>query len=95
MLWRRPISLWRFAEKQESKKPDVKPAPSGPKTKIEFQFSFGGGSGGLKGSQQPNSWNIGPWIVAGLVGVGVMMGYNASRYKKVSWKEFAENFLQT
>ncbi|VDK36931.1 unnamed protein product [Taenia asiatica] len=96
LLWRRPFSLWGFAEKQESKKPDTKPSSSGPKTKIEFQFSFGSGSGGgLKGSQPPNSWNIGPWIVAGVVGVGVMMGYNASRYKKVSWKEFAENFLQT
>ncbi|EUB61794.1 AFG3-like protein 2 [Echinococcus granulosus] len=94
--WRRPISLWRFAEKQDSKRPDVKPASSNPKTRIEFQFSFGSGSGGSpKGSQSPNSWNIGPWIVAGIVGVGVVMGYNASRYQKVSWKEFAENFLQT
>ncbi|VDM15993.1 unnamed protein product [Hydatigera taeniaeformis] len=95
LLWRRPTSLWRFAEKQGSKKPDVKTESSGPKTKIEFQFSFGSsGSGGSKVSQSPNSWNIGPWIVAGVVGVGVLMGYNASRYKKVSWKEFAENFLQ-
>ena len=87
------MPIWRFAEEQGSKKPDSRPEPSGPKSKIEFQFTFG--SGGSKGSQPPNSWNIGPWIVAGIVGIGAVMGYNASRYQKISWKEFAENFLQT
>ncbi len=60
---------------------------------MEFQFTFGGG-GGSKGSQQSQPWNVGPWIVAGVVGIGAMMGYNASRYQKISWKEFAESLLQ-
>lgn len=91
-LSRRPISILRFADEQGPKKPEIKSEPGNPKARIEFQFSFGGGP---KGSQAPNSWNVGPWIVAGIVGFGAVMGYNASRYQKISWKEFAENFLQT
>ncbi|KAM7536882.1 hypothetical protein Aperf_G00000083683 [Anoplocephala perfoliata] len=97
VLLRRPISLWRFAEEQGSKKPESRPeSDKSTKPKFQFQFSFGtGGGSGSKGSQQSNSWNAGPWIIAALIGGGALMGYNASKYHKITWKEFSENFLQT
>ncbi|VUZ43848.1 unnamed protein product [Hymenolepis diminuta] len=96
VIFRRPFSLWRFAEEQGPKKPEVKPEQT-TKPKFEFQFSFGtgGGGNGSKGSQQSNTWNAGPWIIAAIVGSGTLLGYNASKYHKITWKEFAEKFLQT
>ncbi|KAM3185521.1 hypothetical protein ACTXT7_006203 [Hymenolepis weldensis] len=96
VIIRRPLSLWRFAEEQGSKKLEAKSEQT-TKPKFEFQFSFGtgGGGNGSKGSQQPNTWNAGPWIIAAIVGGGTLLGYNASKYHKITWKEFAEKFLQT
>ncbi|VDO03214.1 unnamed protein product [Rodentolepis nana] len=96
LILRRPFSLWRFAEEQGSKKQEAKPEQT-TKPKFQFQFSFGtgGGGNGPKGSQQSNTWNAGPWIIAAIVGGGALVGYNASKYHKITWKEFAENFLKT
>lgn len=87
--------MWRFAEEQGSKKNESK---SEQNTKPKFQFKFyfvSGGGNGSKGPQQPYTWNAGPWILGAILTTGVLVGYNASKYHKITWKEFAENFLQT
>ncbi|BHF76562.1 AFG3-like protein 2 [Sparganum proliferum] len=99
-LSRRPSLLLKFAEgKQESKTEPSKQSanssakkPSSPK--IEFQFTFGGGGGNQSGKGTQGGWNIGPWIIVAAIGAGALAAYNASRYQKISWKEFSENFLQ-
>ncbi|VDL88468.1 unnamed protein product [Schistocephalus solidus] len=99
-LSRRPSLLLKFAEgKQEAKPEPTKQSanssakkPSSPK--IEFQFTFGGSGGNQSGKGTQGGWNIGPWIIVAAVGVGALVAYNASRYQKISWKEFSENFLQ-
>ncbi|KAF6777948.1 hypothetical protein AHF37_02642 [Paragonimus kellicotti] len=85
--------------KTETKKsPDKPPHPSSSSTgpnkspfkRIEFEFSFGRG----KNPDSSGGWNIGPWLLLGAFGIASMVIYNASRYQKITWKDFVDNFLQ-
>uniref|UniRef100_A0A183APZ3 AAA domain-containing protein n=1 Tax=Echinostoma caproni TaxID=27848 RepID=A0A183APZ3_9TREM len=58
--------------------------------RIEFEFSFGRG----KTPDSSGGWNLGPWVLLGAVGVASLIVYNTSRYEKITWKDFVDNFLQ-
>lgn len=58
--------------------------------RIEFEFSFGRG----KIPDSSGGWNLGPWVILGAFGIASLLIYNASRYEKITWKDFVDNFLQ-
>ncbi|KAA3675575.1 AFG3 family protein [Paragonimus westermani] len=91
----KPVNLFKTETNKSSDKP---PHPSSSSTgpnklpfkRIEFEFSFGRG----KSPDSSGGWNIGPWLLLGAFGIASMVIYNASRYQKITWKDFVDNFLQ-
>ncbi|CAL8076120.1 unnamed protein product [Calicophoron daubneyi] len=90
---RLPSFLKAEAEKPVSQKSPPPPNPKAPKPRfkeIEFRFSFGRN----KGSDPVGGRNIKSWAILGAAGAAAIILYNASRYQKITWKDFVDNFLQ-